>query len=273
MPIVAKCQCGTKYSFKDEFAGSRAKCPACGHTLVVPAHVTAEVSDTQAPAQGGGKGVLIVVLCLTGVVVLIGGILLVIHFSGPKAPPPSAVTTSAKTESGTPTQTPPAGSVPVVAPPSKVPSTAVQPVAPPSSAMPPMTPAQLLVPFRSARTKIHQFAVSGSEEEAKKRSESFRAAHVADLGGWVDWLSTNTYAVPSTAILRETLSKDAVLGSYVDKTPTRERDTLEYKEDGATKTLSVVWYQFQDVGFAVVEEMQTVVAVRVKAWPGAAAPK
>ena len=36
MPITATCQCGKKYTFKDQFAGRRAKCPACGQVVQIP---------------------------------------------------------------------------------------------------------------------------------------------------------------------------------------------------------------------------------------------
>ncbi len=36
MPITTSCQCGKKFAVKDEFAGQRAKCPACGNILVIP---------------------------------------------------------------------------------------------------------------------------------------------------------------------------------------------------------------------------------------------
>jgi predicted RNA-binding Zn-ribbon protein involved in translation (DUF1610 family) len=36
MSIPVVCKCGKKLSVKDEYAGRRAKCPACGGTLTVP---------------------------------------------------------------------------------------------------------------------------------------------------------------------------------------------------------------------------------------------
>jgi hypothetical protein len=36
MPISVTCACGKAYHFKDEFAGRRAKCSACGQVVVIP---------------------------------------------------------------------------------------------------------------------------------------------------------------------------------------------------------------------------------------------
>lgn len=49
MPISFDCQCGKNYSVKDEFAGKRAKCKACGRVNVVPEPETfdAELLDEE----------------------------------------------------------------------------------------------------------------------------------------------------------------------------------------------------------------------------------
>jgi PHP family Zn ribbon phosphoesterase len=36
MTIATTCQCGKKYQVKEELAGRRVKCPACGMTLTIP---------------------------------------------------------------------------------------------------------------------------------------------------------------------------------------------------------------------------------------------
>jgi hypothetical protein len=36
MPIVATCQCGKQYTFKDAVAGRRAKCLVCGQVIQIP---------------------------------------------------------------------------------------------------------------------------------------------------------------------------------------------------------------------------------------------
>src|SRR3954471_3142335 len=36
MPILLTCECGKQLRVKDENAGRRVKCPACGHEMVAP---------------------------------------------------------------------------------------------------------------------------------------------------------------------------------------------------------------------------------------------
>jgi DNA-directed RNA polymerase subunit RPC12/RpoP len=47
MPIPVTCACGKQYTLKDEFAGKRAKCPACGGVIAVPAQRTGEPARLQ----------------------------------------------------------------------------------------------------------------------------------------------------------------------------------------------------------------------------------
>jgi hypothetical protein len=66
MAIIATCTCGKQYSLKDELAGRRAKCKACGETFVIaptggeeivdlaPAPQEAASSATVSPAPGNG---------------------------------------------------------------------------------------------------------------------------------------------------------------------------------------------------------------------------
>jgi len=51
MPISVTCACGKKYTFKDKFAGRRAKCPACGAIIAVPGQPVVQPSQAvqQAP--------------------------------------------------------------------------------------------------------------------------------------------------------------------------------------------------------------------------------
>lgn len=55
MPIRVTCDCGKVYHFKDEFAGRRAKCPACGIVLTIPGVDQAPSSSPlqQAPPDTG----------------------------------------------------------------------------------------------------------------------------------------------------------------------------------------------------------------------------
>ena len=53
MSISVACQCGKTLRAKDEFAGGRVKCPACGHSLVVPDIYSAALaeSDSAIPSR------------------------------------------------------------------------------------------------------------------------------------------------------------------------------------------------------------------------------
>ena len=57
MPIQVACQCGQKFSAKDELAGKRAKCPKCGQPLVI-AEAAPAASDTLADSLGGLGGLM-----------------------------------------------------------------------------------------------------------------------------------------------------------------------------------------------------------------------
>ena len=36
MPVVVSCQCGQRFSAKDQLFGKQVKCPSCGGPLLVP---------------------------------------------------------------------------------------------------------------------------------------------------------------------------------------------------------------------------------------------
>ncbi len=68
MPIPLSCSCGKKLRVKDELAGRRVKCPACGGAIAVPAAeaefevvedepAPAPKAKTSAPAKAGKKPV------------------------------------------------------------------------------------------------------------------------------------------------------------------------------------------------------------------------
>jgi DNA-directed RNA polymerase subunit RPC12/RpoP len=48
MAIVFHCECGKELRSKDDFAGKRTKCPACGAAILIPVPVKAEPSKTPA---------------------------------------------------------------------------------------------------------------------------------------------------------------------------------------------------------------------------------
>ena len=144
MPIRVTCACGKKYTFKDEFAGRRAKCPACGQVVVIPGE-RATAAPRPAPKAApaglvirkpkevsnallyGGLGVV------AGVVVIGLGIVGYFVFKGatpvrPRDLPPAAVPVAAmETPAATPAES---------NPPASPPPTEAKPPAPPAAAAP-----------------------------------------------------------------------------------------------------------------------------------------
>ena len=57
MPIQVACQCGQKFSAKDELAGKRVKCPKCGQPLVI-AEAAPAPSDSLEDSLGGLGGLM-----------------------------------------------------------------------------------------------------------------------------------------------------------------------------------------------------------------------
>ena len=112
MPIVVRCACGKEYHFKDECAGRRAKCPACGAILSVPglpAGHTSEAAEQSAPLAAPPPADTVVKasksrLALGLVVVLIvgGAILMARHLIHSKAESQSAQNGAASTKNGEP---------------------------------------------------------------------------------------------------------------------------------------------------------------------------
>jgi hypothetical protein len=51
MPIRVTCACGKAYHFKDEFAGRRAKCPACGQVVQIPLFKKVFATAPQKPTK------------------------------------------------------------------------------------------------------------------------------------------------------------------------------------------------------------------------------
>ena len=49
MPIKFKCQCGKLLQAKDEMAGKRVKCPACGKILLIPAELRLQAAEPPQP--------------------------------------------------------------------------------------------------------------------------------------------------------------------------------------------------------------------------------
>jgi len=55
MPILVTCQCGKQYKFKDEVAGRRAKCLACGQVVQIPGIRLALPVDQRLPRASADK--------------------------------------------------------------------------------------------------------------------------------------------------------------------------------------------------------------------------
>lgn len=47
MPVLVKCECGTSYDLKDEFAGKLVKCPSCGRPARAPARSAGPAAQGQ----------------------------------------------------------------------------------------------------------------------------------------------------------------------------------------------------------------------------------
>jgi DNA-directed RNA polymerase subunit RPC12/RpoP len=53
MAIKVACACGKKLSVKDEHAGKRVKCPACGSVLVIPKRERRPKERVRQPMKNG----------------------------------------------------------------------------------------------------------------------------------------------------------------------------------------------------------------------------
>jgi len=87
MPIVVRCACGKEYHFKDEYAGRRAKCPACGQVVRIPGARPAGRPSPHSPLREDRRSRTreLALLGSAGFVVLVGIGLVVyfLFFSGP----------------------------------------------------------------------------------------------------------------------------------------------------------------------------------------------
>ena len=96
MPIVVRCACGKEYHFKDEYAGRRAKCPACGQVVRIPGTRPAGSPSPHSPLREDRRSrtTELALLGSVGFVVLVGIGLVVyfLFFSGPapRTPKPAA---------------------------------------------------------------------------------------------------------------------------------------------------------------------------------------
>jgi len=75
MPITFKCDCGKQLTVRDDLAGKRGKCPACGKILVVPGKLTAAYEAVPQKKRKEGEPRI-------GVAIAIGAILLGLMCAG-----------------------------------------------------------------------------------------------------------------------------------------------------------------------------------------------
>jgi len=150
MPIVVRCACGKEYHFKDEYAGRRAKCPACGQVVRIPGTRPAGRPSPHSPLREDRRSRTMELALLggAGFVVLVGIVLVVyfLFFSGPAprtprpaAPSPATQQPSAPASEGpVPASGPPA---PAAAPAAPASAPASSPTAGPVPPPPPAPPA------------------------------------------------------------------------------------------------------------------------------------
>ena len=77
MPISASCPCGKRYQFKDELAGRRAKCSACGQLFSIPRPAGAGNPPEDPPdaeSEGLSKTTQMIGLGAVAFIVVVGGI-------------------------------------------------------------------------------------------------------------------------------------------------------------------------------------------------------
>ena len=99
MPIRVTCACGKQYTFRDEFAWRRAKCPACGLGVNIPGPQDNAATTKSAPAapqkpvpqvepssEGENKTLLYAGLGVSALILVVG-IGIVIYFLFFRTPP------------------------------------------------------------------------------------------------------------------------------------------------------------------------------------------
>jgi len=145
MPIAVRCACGKEYHFKDEYAGRRAKCPACGQVVRIPGArppgtpMPRRPSREASPEGEQSRTVVLAALGFAGFVILVGIGLVVyfLFFSGPapRAPRPAAPSPATQQPSAAASQ----GPAPASGPPAPAPAPNPAPAAPetPPAASPP----------------------------------------------------------------------------------------------------------------------------------------
>jgi DNA-directed RNA polymerase subunit RPC12/RpoP len=274
MPILVTCRCGKTYTFKDEAVGSHAKCSSCGHIIIVPARVTAEVVDESVDAPSKNSKALIVGFAVASVVLVAVIIVVwqVVGSAGSRTSTASATTTSGSVPAPVSTGSVPPPVKPAVFsyPPAPVKSVPVPAAAAKPADPPKLSPAELLKPWRSLTIIYGTYAASESDKDNAARKESWQAAQVKTVSEWMDWVAANPAAVPATVFLRDCPDKDRLIEAYENQTPEKKKqEVLPYNDGKVSKPMWVFWLQYQDVAFAI-DELRQVVAIRIDAWPAKA---
>ena len=273
MPIVVRCACGKEYHFKDEYAGRRAKCPACGQVVRIPGTrppgtpMPRRPSREASPEGEQSRTVVLAALGFAGFVILVGIGLVVyfLFFSGPapraRAPAASSPATqqpsAAASQGPAPASGPPApAAAPVVAPgPSSVPSPSAIPASPP----PPAPPA----PASAAMSAVEILRRLGDQEVA---FTDFAEERMADplwmlgmfdsktLTHWADFLKDDPGPLDLTFQLKVPLAADRVATLLGAKPTAEEKGNFNLK-DASENPPSVVptpvtYLRYGEVGFA-----------------------
>lgn len=136
MPVPVTCKCGKAYQVKDEFAGTRVKCPVCGKMIDVPAVAPAPVAAPGAPARMSGKKMIVIAASVNLGALLVATFILVFLYMTEE---PESYARPPRPEAPSQEVTP----EPAVAPPSPGPASpaAPGPKPAPASQKPPAQPA------------------------------------------------------------------------------------------------------------------------------------
>ncbi|HUU30794.1 MAG TPA: hypothetical protein VMY69_01685 [Phycisphaerae bacterium] len=183
MPIAARCACGKEYRFKDEYAGRRAKCPACGQVVRIPGTrlpgtpIPHRPSREASPEGEQSRTVVLAALGFAGFVILVGIGLVVyfLFFSGPapRAPKPAASPPVTQQPSAAASQEPAPASGPPA--PAAAPA-AVEPSAESPSQSPATTDHRQLVAALVARGE----AAGGQDPQEAQWAYFFAARYAPD---------------------------------------------------------------------------------------------
>jgi len=268
MPIAVRCACGKEYRFKDEYAGRRAKCPACGQVVRIPGARPAGRPSPHSPLREDHRSRTreLALLGSAGFVVLVG-IGLVVYFlcfSGlaPRAPRPAAPSpvtqqpSAAASEGPAPASGPSAPTAPPAAPASApAPSPAAGPVPPAPPAPPAPTPAAMSAAEILRRLGDQEVAFTDfAEERMADPLWMLRLFDAKALAQWADVLKGDPGPLDLTFQLKVPLAADRLVALLGTKPAAEEKGNFNWK-DASENPLGVVptpvtYLRYGDVAFA-----------------------